>query len=54
MIVNDLSNDRLRFLQLHLGGDRNFHYLIGCRETGLAAAVDPGFDPEGFQRIALS
>lgn len=52
MIVNDLSTDRLRFLQLHLGGDRNFHYLIGCRKTGLAAAVDPGFDPRGFLHIA--
>jgi hydroxyacylglutathione hydrolase len=31
--------------QIRVGGDRNFAYLVGDRAAGLAAAVDPSFDP---------
>jgi glyoxylase-like metal-dependent hydrolase (beta-lactamase superfamily II) len=48
MIVNDHSDDRIHFLQLHLGGDRNFCYLVGDRRSGDAAAVDPGFNAGQF------
>jgi glyoxylase-like metal-dependent hydrolase (beta-lactamase superfamily II) len=48
----DLGNAELRCRQLHLGGDRNFHYLLGDPNTGLAAAVDPGFDAAGFLAAA--
>lgn len=52
MIVSDHSRDHLRFFQLHLGGDRNFQYLIGDARTGDAAAVDPGFGAGTFAAIA--
>ena len=45
MDLNDHSDDRITFLQLHLGGDRNFCYLLGDAETGESAVVDPGFEP---------
>ena len=51
-MIHDHSADSLRFLQIHLGGDRNFCYLIGDPATGQAAAVDPGFEPERFRDIA--
>ena len=51
-MVHDHSTDHIRFLQIHLGGDRNFCYLIGDPVTGQAAAVDPGFEPEQFQDIS--
>jgi hydroxyacylglutathione hydrolase len=53
-MIHDHSADHIRFFQIHLGGDRNFCYLIGDPETGKAAAVDPGFEPERFQDIAES
>jgi glyoxylase-like metal-dependent hydrolase (beta-lactamase superfamily II) len=34
------------FEQLRTGGDRNFAYLIGDREAGVAAIVDPSYDPK--------
>jgi hydroxyacylglutathione hydrolase len=34
------------FEQIRTGGDRNFGYLVGDRAAGLAAAVDPSFDPD--------
>ena len=37
---------RFIFEQHLLGGDRNFGYLIGDRETGEAALVDPSNHPE--------
>ncbi len=52
MIINDHSRDHMRFFQLHLGGDRNFQYLIGDARTGEAAAVDPGFAPDRMMEIA--
>ena len=36
---------RFIFEQIRTGGDRNFAYLIGDRETGDAAAVDPSWEP---------
>ncbi len=51
-MINDHSAGHIRFLQIHLGGDRNFCYLIGNGDTGEAAAVDPGFDSERFWEIA--
>lgn len=50
----DLSTDRVVCLQLHLGGDRNFQYLLGDPATGRAAAVDPGYAPERFAAAAES
>jgi hydroxyacylglutathione hydrolase len=48
MIVHECSDDSACFLQMHLGGDRNFCYLIGDRRTGEAAAIDPGFRADQF------
>jgi glyoxylase-like metal-dependent hydrolase (beta-lactamase superfamily II) len=52
MILNDHSDHAVCLLQIHLGGDRNFCYLLGERATGEAAAVDPGFAPEQLAQIA--
>ena len=52
MIIHEYSDDYIRFLQLHLGGDRNFSYLIGDRQSGEAAAVDPGFRADQFAAAA--
>ena len=51
-MIHDHSRGNIRFLQIHLGGDRNFCYLIGDVDSGEAAAVDPGFAPERFREIA--
>ena len=51
-MFNDHSTPTLVFLQIHLGGDRNFCYLVGDRKSGRAIAVDPGFDAAGFNAIA--
>jgi hydroxyacylglutathione hydrolase len=40
------------FLQLQLGGDRNYCYVIGEAGGGLAAAIDPGHDPDRLFAIA--
>lgn len=53
-MIADLSTDRVVCLQLHLGGDRNFHYLLGDRATGRAAAIDPGFAPDRFAELAAA
>jgi len=52
-MTNDHSTPELIFQQIHLGGDRNFCYLIGDVESGQAAAIDPGFDAAGFHELAL-
>jgi hydroxyacylglutathione hydrolase len=52
MILNDHSDATVRFLQVHLGGDRNFSYLFGDRVTGEGAVVDPGFAPERLAALA--
>ena len=36
---------RLILEQIRTGGDRNLAYLVGDREAGVAAIVDPSFDP---------
>jgi glyoxylase-like metal-dependent hydrolase (beta-lactamase superfamily II) len=33
------------FEQIRTGGDRNFAYLVGDRDAGVAAAVDPSYEP---------
>jgi hydroxyacylglutathione hydrolase len=52
MIIHETLNDSISFLQLHLGGDRNFCYLMGDRYSREAAAVDPGFAPGQFVKAA--
>lgn len=34
------------FEQLRIGGDRNFGYLVGDRAAGVAALIDPAYDPD--------
>lgn len=34
------------FEQIRTGGDRNFAYLLGDREAGAGAVVDPSYDPK--------
>jgi len=51
-MINDHSAGHTRFLQIHLGGDRNFCYLFGNDDAGEAAGVAPGFDSERFWEIA--
>jgi hydroxyacylglutathione hydrolase len=52
LIVHECSDAHSCFLQLHLGGDRNFCYLLGDRWSNTAAAVDPGFAADGFVAAA--
>jgi glyoxylase-like metal-dependent hydrolase (beta-lactamase superfamily II) len=52
MIVHEYSDKQTCFLQLHLGGDRNFCYLLGDIKSGDAAAVDPGFKAGQFAAAA--
>jgi len=52
VIFNDLSTTDLVVLQIHLGGDRNFSYLIGDRASREAAVFDPGFEPGELKMIA--
>lgn len=51
-MINDHSSESFVFLQIHLGGDRNFCYLLGDRTTGQAVAIDPGFEAGKFAAIA--
>jgi len=37
---------QLIFEQLRTGGDRNFAYLVGDRETGRSVLIDPSYSPE--------
>lgn len=53
-MITDLSTERVVCLQLHLGGDRNFHYLLGDRASGRVAAIDPGFAAGLFAAAASS
>jgi glyoxylase-like metal-dependent hydrolase (beta-lactamase superfamily II) len=52
MILDDHGDEHVVFLQVHLGGDRNFCYLLGDRASGEAAAVDPGFEPDRLADLA--
>lgn len=40
-----MTTQSLAVIQVKPGGDRNFSYLISDRATGLAAVVDPSYDP---------
>jgi glyoxylase-like metal-dependent hydrolase (beta-lactamase superfamily II) len=53
-LIQDHSQGAVRLLQIHLGGDRNFCYLLGDRDTGCGAAVDPGFEPDRLAEIATA
>ncbi len=50
--MNDLSRDGLVLLQVHLGGDRNWQYLLADPAADRAAVVDPGHDPGGMAALA--
>ena len=52
MHLDDHSTDTLTLLQIHLGGDRNWQYLLADPASGRAAAVDCGHDPAGLLAIA--
>jgi len=39
---------KLVFEQIRVGGDRNFGYLLGDREAGVATAIDPAYSPKLF------
>jgi len=39
---------RLIFEQIRSGGDRNFGYLLGDRETRAGVLIDPSYSPEAF------
>jgi glyoxylase-like metal-dependent hydrolase (beta-lactamase superfamily II) len=38
----------LVFEQIRAGGDRNFGYLVGDRDAGAAALIDPSYSPDAF------
>lgn len=52
MRLIDHSTADLTLLQVHLGGDRNWQYLLADPTTGDAAAVDCGHDPAGLAALA--
>jgi len=39
---------QLIFEQIRAGGDRNFGYLLGDRDTKQAVLIDPSYSPEAF------
>ena len=39
---------RLIFEQIRSGGDRNFGYLLGDRETRAGVLIDPSYSPDVF------
>jgi glyoxylase-like metal-dependent hydrolase (beta-lactamase superfamily II) len=43
---------QLIFEQIRAGGDRNFGYLLGDRDTGRGVLIDPSYSPEGFVQRA--
>ncbi len=52
MHLNDHSTETMTLLQIHLGGDRNWQYLLADPATGAAAAVDPGHEPDQLFDLA--
>src|SRR2546425_932527 len=44
---------QLIFEQLRAGGDRNFGYLLGDRDTGQGVLIDPSYSPEAFVQRAI-
>jgi glyoxylase-like metal-dependent hydrolase (beta-lactamase superfamily II) len=43
---------QLVFEQIRVGGDRNFGYLLGDRDAGVAALIDPSYSPEAVVQRA--
>ena len=43
---------QLIFEQIRAGGDRNFGYLLGDRDTRQGVLIDPSFSPEAFVQRA--
>lgn len=43
---------QLVFEQIRAGGDRNFGYLLGDRDAGVAVLIDPSYSPEVFVQRA--
>src|SRR5216684_8648171 len=43
---------QLIFEQIRAGGDRNFGYLLGDRDTGQSVLIDPSYSPEAFVQRA--
>jgi hydroxyacylglutathione hydrolase len=39
---------RVIFEQIRSGGDRNFGYLLGDRDAGVAVVIDPSYSPDAF------
>ena len=39
---------QLIFEQIRAGGDRNFGYVLGDRDTGRAVLIDPSYSPDAF------
>jgi len=52
MRLLDHSTADLVLLQVHLGGDRNWQYLVADPRTGDAAAIDPGHAPRELHDLA--
>jgi len=50
----EYCDDNICFLQLCLGGDRNFSYLLGDVQSRRAAAIDPGFNAAQFAETAAA
>ena len=43
---------QLIFEQIRAGGDRNFGYLLGDRDTKQGVLIDPSYSPEAFVQRA--
>ncbi len=43
---------QLVFEQIRAGGDRNFGYLLGDRDTGSGVLIDPSYSPDVFVQRA--
>ena len=52
MILNDHSTSDLGLYQIHLGGDRNWQYLLVDPDSMQAAAIDPGHEPAALHALA--
>ena len=46
------SRMQLIFEQIRAGGDRNFGYLLGDRDTRQGVLIDPSYSPEAFVQRA--
>jgi glyoxylase-like metal-dependent hydrolase (beta-lactamase superfamily II) len=52
MLVHDHSSEAMGLYQLHLGGDRNWQYLLVDPSSGRTAAVDCGHAPDQLHAFA--